>query len=83
MEDGAPAHFALHVRVSLCNDFTGRWTGRGGKRELLLPSPDLIAGDLFFCGFGRKGKPACQNQEHFANWNNKFEVLLPVFLVTS
>jgi len=57
MLHGAPAHFALHVRALLYKDFTGRWTGRGGPRELLQPSPDLIARDffLFFSDLGAKG----------------------------
>jgi hypothetical protein len=46
MQDGAN-QFSLSVRAWLNNDFTGWWIGRGGPKEWLLYSFDLIACNLF------------------------------------
>jgi hypothetical protein len=38
---------------------------------------------ISFCVVGPNRKYTDQNQEHLTNWDNKFEILLPLFLLTS
>jgi hypothetical protein len=54
--DGAPPHFALHVRDYLNETFPGRWIGRGSEASpapFAWPprSPDLTAPDNALWGF--------------------------------
>lgn len=48
-QDGAPPHYARHVREYLNNIFPNRWIGRRGFLEWPARSPDLTPLD-FFCG---------------------------------
>jgi hypothetical protein len=49
-QDGAPPHFALHVREYLNNVFRNRWIGRRGPIEWAARSPDLSPLDFFLWG---------------------------------
>jgi hypothetical protein len=54
--DGAPPHFALHVRDYLNETFPGRWIGRGSEASPAsfawpLRSPDLTTPDNALWGF--------------------------------
>jgi hypothetical protein len=54
--DGAPPHFALHVRDYLNENFLGRWIGRGSEAShapFAWPprSPDLTTPDNALWGF--------------------------------
>ena len=48
--DGAPAHFALHVRKYLNNVFLNRWNGRDGSVQWPPRSPNLTPMDFFIWG---------------------------------
>lgn len=49
-QDGAPPHFAVHVREYLNNVFGNRWIGRRGSIEWPARSPDLTPLDFFLWG---------------------------------
>ena len=51
-QDGAPPHFALHVRDHLNQCFPQQWIGRGGPTAWPPRSPDLTPLDFFFFGGG-------------------------------
>jgi len=44
-------------------------------QQLALQGPNLIF------GVWSKRRSTSQNQEHLMNWNNKFFILLPLFLL--
>ncbi|GFX43429.1 transposable element Tcb1 transposase [Trichonephila clavipes] len=49
-QDGAPSHYARHVREHLDRTFPNRWIGRGGPVTWPPRSPDLSPLDLFLWG---------------------------------
>lgn len=49
-QDGAPAHFGIHVRNYLDQTFPGRWIGRRGSIEWPPRSPDLTPLDFYLWG---------------------------------
>jgi hypothetical protein len=69
---GTPQHFALPVRGRINNQFTGRRIWRRGKTECPVY-------DLFFWGRAQE-ESTNKKREHLMNWNNKFEILLSLFL---
>ena len=57
-QDGAPPHFATHVRNFLNATFQERWIGRRGSIEWPPRSPDLTPMNFFFLGCcEREGLP--------------------------
>ena len=50
-QDGAPPHYAHHVRAWLDGNFPGQWIGRGGPVEWPPRSPDLTPLDFFLWGY--------------------------------
>lgn len=52
MHDGAPPHFARHVREFLNQHYPGKWMGRGEDAPIQWPprSPDLNPCDFFLWG---------------------------------
>lgn len=50
-QDGAPPHFAFHVREHLNECFPQRWIGRAGPTAWPPRSPDLTPLDFFFWGY--------------------------------
>lgn len=50
LHDGAPAHFAIDVRIHLNNHFGQRWIGRGGPHAWPARSPDLNPMDFYLWG---------------------------------
>ena len=53
MHYGAPPHFVLRVRASLCQKFPGRWLGRRGTHEWPA-SPHLTPCDFFLWGWAKE-----------------------------
>ncbi|GFX02091.1 DUF4817 domain-containing protein [Trichonephila clavipes] len=49
-QDGAPSHYARHVREHLDRTFPNRWIGRGGPVAWSPRSPDLSPLDFFLWG---------------------------------
>ncbi|GFX08071.1 transposable element Tcb1 transposase [Trichonephila clavipes] len=49
-QDGAPSHYARHVREHLDRTFPNRWIGRGGPVAWPPRSPDLSPQDFFLWG---------------------------------
>lgn len=50
-QDGAAAHFGVHVRAYLDEHFPRRWIGRRGEIEWPPRSPDLTPLDYFLWGY--------------------------------
>lgn len=50
-QDGAPPHYANHVRSFLDGMFPDRWIGRGGPTPWPPRSPDMTPLDFFLWGF--------------------------------
>jgi hypothetical protein len=82
MQDGAPPHFALAVLAWLDNHCTGQWTGLRGPTEWPPRSPFLAPYVLRWWDWTKKKKSTDQNQEHLTNCNNKFEILLPLLVLS-
>jgi hypothetical protein len=53
--------------------------GLGIKEQLAGRCEGLNLLRVSFCRGGPKRRSTDQNQEHFINWNNKFETLLLLF----
>lgn len=51
MQDGAPPHYARHVRHWLDQEFPNSWIGRGGPVPWAARSPDLNPLDFFLWGY--------------------------------
>lgn len=49
--DGAPPHYAHHVRDYLDQTYPNRWIGRGGNISWPARSPDLTPCDFFLWGY--------------------------------
>jgi hypothetical protein len=49
-QDGAPAHWGLHVRRSLNETFPDQWIGRSGPIPWPPHSPDITPLDFFLWG---------------------------------
>jgi transposase len=64
-QDGAPPHYAVHVREYLNTVFPERWIGRRGSIEWPPRSPDLNPLDFFLWGYVKnlvyKSKPMSVN----------------------
>ena len=50
-QDGAPPHFALHVRDHSNECFPQQWIGQSGTTAWPPRSPDLTPLDFFFWGY--------------------------------
>lgn len=50
MHDGAPAHYAEDVRLTLNEQYPERWIGRGGPINYPARSPDLTCMDFYLWG---------------------------------
>lgn len=50
-QDGAPPHYALHVRQWLDQRYPDKWIGRRGALEWPARSPDLTPLDFFLWGY--------------------------------
>ena len=72
-QDGAPPHWALHVRDWLNNNLADRWIGRGGPndRNITWPprSPDLTPLDFYLWGH-IKSLVYVKNYENLAHLKN-------------
>jgi hypothetical protein len=81
--DGAPPHFALHVRDYLNKTFPGRWIGRGSEASpapfAWSPrSPDLTTPDNAFWGFIKESQ---QNAvSHHRSVTGSFTHVTPDYL---
>ena len=58
--DGCPAHFAIHLREHLNEEYTDRWIGRGSVFPWPARSPDLTVLDFYF--WGRVKDPVFQSR---------------------
>ena len=76
--------FALSFRIvrTSTTNLLVRGLGVEDQKNGLRGSSDLTPCVLFLW-FWPKSKSNNQNQKHLIRWNNKFEILLPLFLFTA
>jgi len=74
--------WCVYVPVRLTVNFPGRWIGCQGPTMATANFPILLLVIISFCWVGPKRKSTDQNQEHLMNWNNRFEIPVPLFLLS-